>query len=371
MNKTSQYGGEKYPFQHRFAHTPKPGMHSKVNSLHGTFPTSSSRPCHTPGQRSGGSFSNLTGMEKNDLPMFSNDVKDNSSVMHSSDIDQYLDHMMEEEAGLYYEENFLKGDDVDDNYDAFSPLHADDHNCAMQTSFNVPPGNCNTIRSNSAGIGKCRDETMASQREKKSNENRRETVNQTFSKTVQMKLPFAGRKRLIDQFFDTGENACSGINAGGVDSRTTLHSGVRAIDTELDGYKLPAFSSKKHAYSSSAKPSKQVEISNSRLPNNCLHHDSVFSNFPSIDHEKSAGSRQTDSNSLGYVTNNRSLDKHLLDRNVPKQLFSGVLGKVEGKEQDVAQLNTAVESPHNVDQHFPPGPTPCSFFAVGPGDRYI
>lgn len=298
-------------------------MHSKDNTPLGTFPTSFSQPYHVPGQGNSRSLSNLTGVEKSDQLIIKHGAKESSSTMHGSDIDQYMDHIIEEEAGLYSEATFLEGDNVDGSYDAFSPLHAEEHNSAMQTPFRVPPGHCNTLGSRSAGVEMCANQTLTSQKEEKTNdENRRKSINKkSQSKTMQMKLPFAGRKRLIDEFFDTGEEARFGIGAHRIDSSTIPHAEVSVIEAdveELDGFRLPGFPHKKHASSMSAKPSRVVEKSN-------------------------------------------------------KPSASGFQGVEERKGHDVTVLKAAVEPPthETVNRHFPPpGPTPCSFFAVAPGDRY-
>lgn len=376
MNKTLKYRSEKnasnVSFQDRFSYTPKPGISSKENILPGTFPSSHSQLCRTSGQQSSRNLSNLAGREKNCPPPYKH-VMNSSIVLHDSDTDQYMDHMIEEEAGFY---KFLEGEDVDDSYDAFSPLDLDakEHCSAMQPLVSVdksPSSNCNTFGSvTSAGVA---NQTLTSQRKKKlCDDNRMSNAvgGKCQSKAIQMKLPFAGRKRLIDDIFDIGEETHSGsIVVRRIESSTTPHHGnvLEADVAECDGNKVPAFLPNKHPRHASSACAKPVEESKSRLQYNHPHHDlsnHTFVDFP----PRNTGSRQDDNQVLADGGNS---DRYWLTGNIPKQFLSGLQRVAERNVGDTTLSRAAMESlpVHTAAQYLPPGPTPCSFFTAGPCDR--
>ena len=369
MNKLFQYGSSEKnsSFHDRFAYTPKPGIEKTSLS---TFPASNPKPNHTSGQEKSGSFSNFIGIERNHPPVLKHDMVCNPRMPYDSDFDEYLDHMIDEEAELYSEENFLEGDGVDVSYNAFSPLDTE-CNSAKQ------PGNSKNVEfTRNTGFGMGTKQVITSQKTKKTNnENGKEIDVKDFqSKVVQMKLPFAGRKRFIDETFETGEEANSST-VSSINNSSTPNTGINKTSdvVELDGFKVPAVPLNKHSKHIS-KSVRSLQLEENSISGLHVHHSHSSSNYMLSNllsqQECSIVGRHT-GDLTNSVARNRSSHQQLLDRCASKYSTSHLQGEVKRKVQSVTQPPVAIESPlHTKALHPLPRPAQCTFFTAGPDDRY-
>lgn len=329
----------------RFSYTPKAGL--------GLKDARSSPLQSASGHSSGYKHYNNSFVESTDKE---NCPSEPTNFDIESDMDRYLESIIEEEADSYNMNQAFEGDDVG-IYSAFSPLGSKEHNSTALSLIQTNEGpHCNPATPVTGKSRVYKDSAKPFQCEKSSDN--------LSSRMVQTRLPFAGRKRLIDEIFDCPQQQYEGMPS----------SHVRCSPSYLEAAKFEGDVADSDEYISPAYPlhhSKQVNpnaVFSSQAATELDASPQKMGHFHGELNSMHEKGKRLFGNKLAQI----STETTTPTRWSPSPSLSGG-ANLQGKKQCCTISSNQMDTFHSytLPQHEHGGPMPCSFFSAGQkNERY-